>query len=171
MPRFQAREPLNQEDAMLRAVWIAALIGWAGMAIAGSALAAGDKGTAPEAQALVKKVIAAIKEKGKDAVYGEISKGKTGPWADRDLYPVVYRLDGVVMAHGANAKMVGKDFSDATDIDGKPYVKERMELAKQKESFWQDYKFTNPTTKKIQPKSMYCERFDGTAVCAGIYKS
>ena len=55
-------------------------------------------------------------------------------------------------------------------MDGKPFVKERVELAKSKGTFWQDYKFTNPVTKKIEPKQMYCERLDDTAVCGGIYK-
>jgi cytochrome c len=65
---------------------------------------------------------------------------------------------------------VGENLIDMLDIDGKPYVKERVELAKSKGTFWQDYKFTNPTTKKIEPKSMYCEHLDDMAVCAGIYK-
>ncbi len=156
---------------MSRSIRIAVLVGWAGLAAIGTALAAGDKATAPEAGAMVKKVVTAIKEKGKDTVYAEITQGKAGPWVDRDLYPVVYDLSGKCLAHGANAKMAGKDFSEATDVDGVPYVKHRMEMAKQKQSFWQDYKFTNPTTKKIEPKSMYCERLDDTAVCAGIYKS
>ena len=57
------------------------------------------------------------------------------------------------------------------DVDGKLYVKERIELAQKQASFWQDYKFVNPVTKKVEPKEMYCERLDNTAVCAGIYKS
>jgi cytochrome c len=28
----------------------------------------------------------------------------------------------------------------------------------------------NPVTKEIQPKDMYCESLDKTAVCAGVYK-
>ena len=32
-----------------------------------------------------------------------------------------------------------------------------------KGTFWQDYKFTNPTTQKIEPKSMYCEKLDNAA--------
>ncbi len=45
-----------------------------------------------------------------------------------------------------------------------------MDLAKSKGTFWQDYKFTNPTTKKIEPKSMYCEKLDDSVLCGGIYK-
>ena len=86
-------------------------------------------------------------------------------------YVVVYELDGKVLAHGSNPKFVGKDMSDAEDVDGKLFVKERVEMAAKQASFWQDYKFVNPVSKKVEPKQMYCERLDNTAVCAGIYKS
>jgi signal transduction histidine kinase len=132
---------------------------------------ADSKATAAEATAMVKKGVAAIKAGGKDhdKLYGEIT-AKDSKWADRDLYLVVYGMDGSVKAHGANAKLVGNNLMDMLDIDGKPYIKERIDLAKSKGSFWQDYKFTNPTTKKIEPKSMYCEKVDDVVACAGIYK-
>jgi signal transduction histidine kinase len=66
--------------------------------------------------------------------------------------------------------MIGKNLIDLKDVDGKAFVKERVEMGKAKSSFWQDYKFTNPLNKKIEPKSMYCERLDDTVVCGGIYK-
>ena len=125
--------------------------------------------TAAEATAMVKKGVAFIKANGKDKAYAAFDD-KAGAFVDRDLYLTVYGLDGTVLAHGANAKMIGKNLIDLKDIDGKPFVKERMELAKAKASFWQDYKFTNPVTKKIEPKSMYCEKLDDTVVCGGIYK-
>ena len=36
-------------------------------------------------------------------------------------------------------------------------------------SFWQNYKFMNPATKKVEPKEMYCEMLNHTAVCGGVY--
>lgn len=133
--------------------------------------AAESKATAAEATAMVKKGVAAIKAGGKDhdKLFAEIT-GKDAKWVDRDLYLVIYGLDGSVKAHGANAKLVGNNLMDMLDIDGKPYIKERIDLAKSKGSFWQDYKFTNPVTKKIEPKSMYCEKVDELVTCAGIYK-
>ena len=128
-----------------------------------------DKATAAEATAMVKKGVAFIKANGKDKGAAEISN-KAGQFVDRDLYLVIYALDGTVRAHGANEKMVGKNLIDLKDVDGKEFVKERMELAKSKGTFWQDYKFTDPTTKKIAPKSMYCEKLDDAVVCGGIYK-
>lgn len=125
--------------------------------------------TAAEATAMVKKGVAFLKANGSDKGHAEISN-KKGQFIDRDLYLVVYGLDGTVRAHGANEKMIGKNLIDLRDVDGKEFVKERVEMAKNKGTFWQDYKFTNPTSKKIEPKSMYCEKLDDAAVCGGIYK-
>jgi cytochrome c len=125
--------------------------------------------TDKEATAMVKKGVAFIKANGKDKGHAEISN-KSGQFIDRDLYLVVYGLDGTVHAHGANEKMIGKNLIDLKDVDGKAFVKERVELAKSKGTFWQDYKFTNPVTKKIEPKAMYCEKLDESVVCGGIYK-
>ena len=135
-------------------------------AFASTATAAATK---DEAIAMVKKAVAAIKAEGPDKAYPEIST-KGGPFTAGDLYVVVYQLDGKVLAHGSNQKFVGKDLIDAQDVDGKYYVKERVELAGKQASFWQDYKFVNPVSKKVEPKEMYCEKLDNTAVCAGIYK-
>jgi signal transduction histidine kinase len=136
---------------------------------AAPAVQAAANATPAEATAMVKKGIAFIKANGKDKAYAEFTN-KQGSFVDRDLYLVVYGLDGVVRAHGANEKMVGKNLIDLKDIDGKPFVKERVELAQSKGTFWQDYKFTNPVTKKIEPKSMYCEKLDDAVVCGGVYK-
>jgi cytochrome c len=138
-------------------------------ALSCSALVAHADATADDATAMVKKGVAFIKTSGKDKGYAEISN-KTSQFKKEDLYLVVYGLDGTVHAHGANEKMIGKNLIELKDIDGKPFVKERVEMAKTKATFWQDYKFTNPETKKIEPKSMYCEKLDDTVVCGGIYK-
>jgi cytochrome c len=134
-----------------------------------AAAAVDDGATAEQATAMVKKGVAYIKANGKDKGHAEISS-KTSQFKDRDLYLVVYGLDGVVRAHGANEKMIGRNLIDLKDVDGKAFVKERVELGAAKGTFWQDYKFTNPTNKKIEPKSMYCEKLEDSAVCGGIYK-
>jgi cytochrome c len=133
------------------------------------AVRAGDHATKEEAVAMVKKGFKFIQANGGEKAYAEITS-KQSQFRDRDLYLVVYGLDGVVRAHGANEKMVGKNVIDLKDIDGKEFVKERVELAKSKGIFWQEYKFTDPLTKKVEPKEMYCEKLEDTVVCGGIYK-
>jgi cytochrome c len=73
------------------------------VALSGAALAAGA--SKDEAVAMVKKAVAAIKAEGADKAYAEISNPQ-GPFVDRDLYIVVYGMDGVVLAHGADKKLV-----------------------------------------------------------------
>ena len=81
---------------------------------------AADPLTKDEAMAMVKKAVAAIKAEGADKAYAEIDN-PTGQFVDRDLYIVVYGLDGMVLAHGANKDRIGTNQIDDTDVD----VKER----------------------------------------------
>ena len=124
--------------------------------------------TPKEAEAMVSKAAKAL-QANRDATLKEIT-AKDKKWVDRDLYPVVYDMNGKCLAHGQNAKSVGKDLIDLADADGKEFIKERVELAKSKGKFWQDYKFTDPVSKKVLPKSAYCEKVGDDIVCAGIYK-
>jgi cytochrome c len=147
------------------------LIRLAGAALVCGAFApafAAELVTKPEAEATVKKAVAFIKANGKEKAYTEIVN-KAGQFTDRDLYITVYGYDGVVMAHGANAKMIGKNLMEIKDVDGKAFVKERVDLAKKKTPFWQEYKFTNPVSGKIEPKAMYCQPLDDIIVCGGVY--
>lgn len=137
--------------------------------LAGNGFAAEKRGTAKEAENMVKKAIAMYKAKGKDATFAEINNPK-GQFTDRDLYVFVYDITGKVMAHGQNLKMIGKELIDMKDADGKAFVKERIEIAKGKGSGWQDYKFTDPLTKKIDDKRAYVERHEDLIFGSGIYK-
>lgn len=139
------------------------------LVLGGFALAA-TSATKDEAVAMVRKAVTAIKSEGPDKAYAEIDDPK-GPFVDRDLYIVVFRMDGLVLAHGADKRRVGVNVLHDKDVDGKEFVKERMERAKTEPSFWQSYKFRNPVTSQIEPKQMYCERLNDTVVCGGIYTS
>lgn len=139
-----------------------------GLGSTGSVMAAEEFASPKEAEALVKKAVAAIKAD-RDKTLADIT-AKDAKWTDRDLYLTVYTPAGVALAHGQNAKQVGKDLIELKDPDGKPFIKERMDLAESKGKFWQDYKFTDPVTKKVLPKSMYCEKGGDFIACAGVYK-
>ncbi len=76
----------------------------------------------------------------------------------------------MTLAHGANAKMQGKDLIDLRAADGKFFMRERLELAKAKGKGRQDYKFVNPVTRQIEPKAMYFEKYEDVIVNCGIYK-
>lgn len=138
------------------------------MVVPMSAFGADDFATAKEAEAMVAKAVKAISAN-RDGTMKEIT-GKDKKWVRLDMYPVVYDTKGVCLAHGQNEKQVGKDLIGLADADGKEFIKERVELASTKNKFWQDYKFTDPVSKKILPKSAYCEKTSDLIVCAGVYK-
>jgi cytochrome c len=129
---------------------------------------AADSGSKDEATALVKKAIDFYKANGKDKAFAEISNRK-GQFVDRDLYVVVYDINGKCLAHGANAKMIGQDLIALKDVDGKEYIKERVEMMKKGTSGWQDYKFRNPASNQIEPKSMYLEKHEDLIFGCGAY--
>ena len=138
------------------------------VALACGPTTAGEFATKEEAIAMVKKAVVFIGAQGPDKAYAEFTN-KSGRFHDRDLYITVLDLDGKVLAHGQREDLIGKVLIELKDPDGKLFVKERMELARQQPSFWQNYKFMNPATKKVEPKEMYCERLNETAVCGGVY--
>ena len=154
---------------MQRATFIRSALALAFAPLASLARAAVGKGEPAEAEALVKKAVAYIKANGTDKAYAEITNGKA--FKDRDLYVIVYDLNGRNLAHGANPKLVGKELIGLKDPDGKPLIKMFVDLAKDKGKGWvEGYKFMNPVTEKIEGKAMYLERVGDTLVGCGIYK-
>ncbi|MBC7500680.1 MAG: cache domain-containing protein [Herminiimonas sp.] len=75
-----------------------------------------SKGTRAEAEAVVARATAYIKANGSDEGYNEITNGTM--FEDRDLCVIVYDLGGKNLAHGASAKLVGKDLIGIKDSDG-----------------------------------------------------
>jgi len=126
-------------------------------------------GTPAEAEAMVKKAVAFYKGNGQDKAFAEINNTK-GQFTKDDLYVFVYDIKGKCVAHGFNQKMIGKELIDLKDADNKFFVKERIEIAKTKGKGWQDYMFTNPTTKKLEHKTAYVEKVDDYIFGCGAYK-
>jgi signal transduction histidine kinase len=100
--------------------YVAILLAGLLVVISGAALAAAGA-TKEEAVAMVKKAVAAIKAEGTEKVYAEISDPQ-GAFVDRDLYVVVYRMDGLVLAHGADKSRIGVNLIHDKDVDGKEFV-------------------------------------------------
>ena len=135
---------------------------------AGSAFAAGQ-GTQAEAGAMVKQAVAYINANGPEKAAQEITNGKT--FKDRDLYVTFTGLDGKVLAHGGNPKLVGKNLTGHKDSEGNPFFEMLVTIAKEKGHGWSgSYRFLNPTTQKLEAKVMYVERVGDNWVGVGVYK-
>jgi cytochrome c len=138
--------------------------------LAGTTLAFADGGTTKDdAVAMVKKAVALIKAEGTEKAYAAINE-PGNKFVDRDIYVVVQAFDGTTLAHAVNQKLIGKNMIDQQDVDGKFFAKDMSERGQKQASFWYDFKFTNPASKKIQVKDMYCESLAPTTVCAGVYR-
>ena len=139
----------------------------AGLTVSAPALAQ-VTATKPDAIAMVKAAVAEIKTSGAEAIYAQISNPK-GKYIKGDLYLVAYDMTGKVLAHGFNPSLIGRDLSKAKDPDGKVYVQERIDMAKTQKTFWQSYKYIEPTTRSLRLKDSYCERTGEAIVCGGVY--
>lgn len=126
-------------------------------------------GSREEAVAMVKRVQDRFKQNGPNATFKAITE-KEASFNDRDLYPFVYDLNGVNVAHGANPALVGKDLTALKDQDGKFLIREMIAIANGPGNGWVDYKWPNPTTKKIEEKSSYIEKMGGYFVGVGTYR-
>lgn len=133
-----------------------------------SAIAA-ERGSAHEAEAMVKKAAAYIKANGQEKALAEFNNPK-GAFIDRDLYIWVAESNGKAIAHGANQRLVGKDLRTLRDVDNKAFIEDILTLANSKGKGWVDYKWPNPTTKAIENKSTYFEKSGDLIIACGIYK-
>lgn len=128
-----------------------------------------ERATTRDAEALVHRAVALIKKDGREKAFAAFNDPK-GPFTYRDLYITAYDLNGVCLAHGQKPERIGKSLLNDKDASGKAFVKERVEMAKRNGSGWQEYLFTNPVSKKIEPKVAYFELVDGVIVACGAYK-
>jgi methyl-accepting chemotaxis protein len=126
-------------------------------------------GSKDEATAMVKRAIASLDDNGREKTFAEISN-KLGQFCDRDLYVVIYNMNGKNLAHGANPANVGKEMLDAKDGAGKPFIRERISIIQNHGNGWQDYLFLNPISKQMEAKSMYLDRHEDLIIGCGIYK-
>ncbi len=121
-----------------------------------------------DAQAWVKKGSEYYKANGKEKALAAFSDPK-GEFVKGDLYIYVLDLKGKMLAH-PNSKLVGEDFMVRKDADGKLFAAEMVKVAKEKGSGWVDYKWDNPQTKAVEPKTVYFEKVDDLIIASGAYK-
>jgi len=144
------------------------------LGLAGQARAEGKpaQGSKEEAKAMIEKAAAFYKAHGRDKLLAEITRAgsdKSGEFLDRDLYIFAYDFSGLVLAHGSNPKLVGKNLFDMQDADGRYLIRGLIETAK-KGSGWYYYKWSNPITKKIDDKMAYVQKLaDDLWVGCGVY--
>ena len=127
------------------------------------------RGTRDEAKTLAEAAAAYVNKVGSDQAFKDFSAD--AKWHPKDMYVFAQNMDAVMIYHGANEKLIGKNFAEVKDSTGKEFNKEMIAAAK-KGAGWVDYQWAHPVTKKIEDKSSYVVRInkpDGF-VGVGIYR-
>jgi len=122
-----------------------------------------------DAIAMVDKGLAFMKKNGKEALIKEIN-AKNPDYVQGELYLYMRAVDGTVVAHPVNAKLVGKNMITLPDAEGKFFRKEIIDRAQSEGKGWVDYSYNNPVSKVIEKKSTYFVRSGDVILEAGIYK-
>ena len=145
-------------------------LAFAALAIFSGTAQALDIGNREEAVAMVRRVQEKFAKDGPEATFKAVIDPATKEFHDRDLYPFIYDMNGLNVAHGARPALVGKNLISLTDQDGKFLIQEMVGIANGPGSGWIDYKWPNPLTNKIEDKSSYIERMGGYFVGVGVYR-
>lgn len=125
-----------------------------------------DRASPDEAKAMAIKAAAYLKSAGSETAFAAFD-AKDGPWHDRDLYVFVDDPTGKMLAHGGNLAFVGKSVGGMRDVDGKLMF---QEMSAVKDAGWVEYKWQDPVTKAIEPKTTYIVRMGDYIVGVGAYK-
>lgn len=148
---------------MNKIIWVVMawmlVICFAGFAVADASRA--------DAEGMVKKAIAFVKANGKEKALTEFSNPK-GQFVKGELYVYVLDQKGVIIAHGANQKLIGKNLFDLKDPSGKQFIQEILKAPKS--GGWVEYQWSNPVSRKIEHKIIYEQAAGDMVLVCGVYK-
>jgi signal transduction histidine kinase len=139
--------------------------------VAGSAKmgapAPGEVGSAAEAQAMLRRAVAAVKADEAKAL-AAFSAGANG-FRDRDLYVFCARRDGRVDAHIDPAQL-GRNIKDQYDIDGVAFGQEMLAVAGEGSLTAVSYMWVRPGSHTPAPKVSFVTRVADQMCGVGYYK-
>ena len=159
----KARSRVNAVKPMARLV----LIVTAAIATA----AAADANKADQAKALAERALGHIRDVGREQAFADFTR-PDGGFVDGELYIFCQDVSGVVVAHGGNPKIVGRNMADVRGPDGRLANVEINQLGLSKGSGWLEFRWPNPATKRIELKAAYVLKVDDQTVCgSGYYKA
>ena len=129
------------------------------------------RGTAAEAQDMVKRAIAFFDNAGEKTAFNHFTYNPASEFKKADLYIFVLRaVEGApIVAHGESPSLVGRDVVKMLDAEGLNIGKAILEKVTA-QGTWVDYKWKDPLTEKLIQKSSWVVRHKGYVFGCGIYK-
>ncbi len=93
-----------------------------------------------------------------------------GGYIEDDLYVFVVGLDdGRFRAHGVSSHLVGTDGYTLTDPNGKPIIRQMIDILKDRDRGELDYVWRNPVTRQVENKHTLFRKVGGNLVGVGYY--
>jgi methyl-accepting chemotaxis protein len=88
-----------------------------------------------------------------------------------DEYIFTYDTEGVVVSHGANPELVGKNLLDIEDVNGVKFAQEFLRIAKEEGGGFTSYHWPKKGETEPSPKLSYVEMYEpwGLIVGTGVY--
>lgn len=124
-------------------------------------------GTPVEAKKLVQQAAVYLMNQGPEKALREFSL-PNGKFQWRDLYVFACDVQGIVRGH-PNPALLGQNFRDLTDRDGKHFGKEIVDLAVSRGYGWVDYTYLDPLTQQEAFKITYFQKLGDLIICCGAY--
>ncbi|WP_343617153.1 cache domain-containing protein [Novosphingobium sp.] len=124
--------------------------------------------TSLEAQALLEKAVVEVKSQGADKAFAEFNQPK-GVFNTGELYVFAFDLHGIYQAYGAHPGLVGADVSDLTDVEGKPIVKDMIEIARTSGHGRINYLWLNRGDNRLEHKMSLIELVGDHVIGVGYY--
>ncbi|HET6308972.1 MAG TPA: cache domain-containing protein [Rhodopila sp.] len=121
-----------------------------------------------EVQILVERAADYIRQHGRDQAFADFSR-PDGGFVAGDLYIFCQDVSGVVLAHGGNPKIVGRNMAGVRGPDGRYSNVEINQLGLTQGRGWLEYLWPNPVAGRVQLKVAYVLRIDDKTVCGSGY--
>jgi len=106
---------------------------------------------------LVRRACEFQRTRGREALLAEVNRLDAGSLIDRNLYLMVLDDSCIFVAHGTNPGRLGTG-PEVRDVDGKPFPKEMLRVARERGDGWVDYKWVHPVTRQVKQKRGYARR-------------
>ena len=121
-----------------------------------------------EVQALVARAAAHIQVVGPEKAFADFNR-RDGGFVDGELYMFCNSIDGIVLAHGGNPRLVGRSLLAVRDGAGNQPIAEIDRIALTTGHGWVVYLWPNPVTGRVQHKTSYVMRIDEHILCGAGY--
>jgi cytochrome c len=124
--------------------------------------------TPDQAQTFAERAVAHVAEVGRERAFDDFSR-PDGGFVDGELYVFCQDISGIVVAHGGNPGIVGKNLSGMRDPDGRYPNVQLNRMGFDHGRGWVRFRWPNPATSRIARKVAYVIKVDDQTVCGSGY--